>query len=109
MRQILMNLMTNATKFVDAARAPRIRIRSHEQDGHVTLWIEDNGIGIAAEHQERIFRLFERLHGNNIYPGTGVGLALVRKGAERMNGEAGVESEPGQGSRFWVRLPASQK
>lgn len=107
LRQILMNLVTNAVKFTDPARTPSIRIRSLEQAGQVTLWVEDNGIGIAPEHQERVFRLFERLHGNNSYPGTGVGLALVRKGAERMNGEAGVESEPGQGSRFWVRLPAA--
>jgi PAS domain S-box-containing protein len=107
LRQILMNLVANAVKFVDPSKTPTVRIWSREQTGRVTLWIEDNGIGIAPEHQERIFKLFERLHGTNAYPGTGVGLALVRKGAERMNGRVGVESERGQGSRFWVELPGA--
>jgi signal transduction histidine kinase/CHASE3 domain sensor protein len=71
----------------------------------VRLWIEDNGIGIALEHQQRIFRVFERLHGIESYPGTGIGLAIVRIGLERMGGYAGVESQAGQGSRFWIDLP----
>jgi signal transduction histidine kinase len=66
--------------------------------------VEDNGIGIAPEHRERIFRAFERLHGMQQYPGTGIGLAIVQKGALRLGGQAGVESEPGAGSRFWVEL-----
>jgi signal transduction histidine kinase len=66
--------------------------------------VEDNGIGIAAEHRERIFDVFERLHSSETYPGTGIGLAIVRKGLERMSGKVGVESEVGQGSRFWVEL-----
>ena len=79
----------------------------HTSNGHfVRLWVEDNGIGIAREHCERIFGLFERLHTSEAYPGTGIGLALVRKGAERMGGKAGVESAPERGSRFWVELPA---
>ena len=66
-----------------------------------------NGIGIAEEHCEKIFRLFERLHTPQAYPGTGIGLALVRKGVERMGGSAGVLSEPERGSRFWIDLPAA--
>ena len=73
----------------------------------VRLWVEDNGIGIAPEHQQRIFRIFERLHGIETYPGTGVGLAIVAKGMERMGGRFGVESEEGKGSRFWVELPGA--
>ncbi|MEG4506933.1 CHASE3 domain-containing protein [Microcoleus sp. F6_B4] len=70
----------------------------------VRLWVEDNGIGIAAEHQKRIFRVFERLHGIESYPGTGIGLAIVKKGVDRMGGQVGVESQLGQGSRFWIQL-----
>jgi signal transduction histidine kinase len=73
----------------------------------VRLWIEDNGIGIAPEYHERIFRMFERLHSMDAYPGTGIGLALVRKGVERMGGRVGVESAGVGGSRFWMDLPAA--
>jgi signal transduction histidine kinase len=107
LQQVLTNLLANAIKFVDPSRNPGIHIWSREEAGRVKLWIEDNGIGIAPEHQEKIFNLFERLHGNNAYPGTGVGLALVRKGTERMAGLVGLESQPGQGSRFWLELPAA--
>jgi signal transduction histidine kinase len=71
-------------------------------NGTVRIWIEDNGIGIDPNHQERIFQIFERLHTS--YPGTGTGLAIVRKGVERMGGKVGVISQPGRGSRFWVEL-----
>ncbi|MEG4853426.1 CHASE3 domain-containing protein [Microcoleus sp. B5-D4] len=70
----------------------------------IRLWVEDNGIGIALEHQKRIFRVFERLHGIESYPGTGIGLAIVKKGVDRMGGQVGVESQVGQGSRFWIQL-----
>ncbi|MGB7892630.1 MAG: CHASE3 domain-containing protein [Microcoleus sp.] len=70
----------------------------------IRLWVEDNGIGIALEHQKRIFRVFERLHGIESYPGTGIGLAIVKKGVDRMGGQVGVESQLGQGSRFWIQL-----
>jgi len=70
----------------------------------VRLWVEDNGIGIAPEHQKRIFRVFERLHGIESYPGTGIGLAIVQKAADRMGGQVGVESQLGHGSRFWIKL-----
>ncbi|MEG4092988.1 CHASE3 domain-containing protein [Microcoleus sp. Pol12B4] len=70
----------------------------------IRLWVEDNGIGITPEHQKRIFRVFERLHGIESYPGTGIGLAIVKKGVDRMGGQVGVESQVGQGSRFWIQL-----
>ena len=103
--QVVTNLIANAIKFVAPGVRPEVNIRS-EQRGHgVRLWVEDNGIGIEPEHQERIFRVFERLHGIENYPGTGIGLAIIRKGMERMNGTTGVESAFGQGSRFWIELP----
>jgi signal transduction histidine kinase len=104
--QVLANLLGNAMKFVAPGIAPRIVVRA-EQEGAdaVRLWIEDNGIGIPEPHQERIFGVFERLSPQDRYPGTGLGLAIVRRAVERMGGAVGVVSWPGQGSRFWVRLP----
>ncbi len=105
--QIVGNLITNAAKFVAAGTAPRLRIYAEPRDGMQRLWVEDNGIGIEEEYRERIFNVFERLHGQEHYSGTGIGLAIVRKGAERLGGRAGVEPGPDGGSRFWVDLPAA--
>jgi signal transduction histidine kinase len=105
--QVLVNLVSNAIKFVARGVEPRVEIRAEPRDGRVRLWVEDNGIGIAAEYHERIFRMFERLNRQEDYPGTGIGLAIVRKATERMGGTAGVESEPGRGSRFWIELEAA--
>ncbi|MEC4991702.1 MAG: PAS domain S-box protein, partial [Oscillatoria sp. PMC 1068.18] len=105
LNQVLMNLLTNAIKFVSPEVEPQVRIRTEEKNNLLYLWIEDNGIGIAPEHQEQIFRVFERLHGIESYPGTGIGLAIVRKGVYRLGGHCGVESTLGQGSRFWISLP----
>lgn len=102
--QVLANLVDNALKFAAPGVQPQVRLWAETKDEAVRLWVEDNGIGIALEHQERIFRIFERLHGQETYPGTGVGLAIVRRGVERMGGHVGVESEVGKGSRFWVQL-----
>jgi signal transduction histidine kinase len=104
LRQVLANLLANAVTYVPPGVRPHVRIRAEERGGRVRLWIEDNGIGIAPEHRERIFEVFERLHGTETYPGTGIGLAIVRRGMERMGGRAGVESEPGKGARFWIEL-----
>lgn len=106
--QVLVNLLSNAAKFVPAGEEPAVRVWGESRDGHVRLWVEDNGIGIAPEHQERIFNVFERLHGGETYPGTGIGLAIVRKGVERMGGSTGVDSEPGRGARFWIELPGAR-
>ena len=73
------------------------------------LWVEDNGIGIAPKNHERIFKIFERIHSAKEYDGTGIGLAIVHKAVERMGGQLGLESEVGQGSKFWIQLPAAEK
>ncbi|WP_309085679.1 PAS domain S-box protein [Chelativorans sp.] len=110
LQQVVVNLIENAVKFVPPDRRPHVRIHTETHGGAwVRLWVEDNGIGIAPEHQTRIFNIFERLHGQGSYEGTGVGLAVVRRASERLGGKAGVESEPGSGSRFWVDLPAASE
>ena len=81
-----------------------VTIRSDMMNGKVRLWFEDNGIGIDPRHHERIFEMFTRVHPEERYAGTGIGLAIVRKAVQRMNGEIGVESEAGKGSRFWLLL-----
>jgi signal transduction histidine kinase len=107
--QVVTNLLTNAVKFVASGVRPHVRVWAEERGEWVRLWAEDNGIGIAPEHQDRIFRVFERLHGSETYPGTGIGLAIVAKGMERMGGRAGVESTPGKGSKFWIELPKGDR
>jgi signal transduction histidine kinase len=105
LQQCLINLIGNALKFTAPGAVPQIRLRAETANGWVRLWVEDRGIGIAAEYCERIFRVFERLHGAEAYPGTGIGLAIVKKGVERMAGRTGVDSVSGHGSRFWIELP----
>jgi len=102
--QALTNLIQNAAKFVLPGKVPDIVIRCDASAGGVRLLVEDRGIGIAPEYHDRIFGLFQRLHEDRTYPGTGIGLAIVRKAMERMGGRAGVASEPGQGSTFWLEL-----
>jgi signal transduction histidine kinase/CheY-like chemotaxis protein/GAF domain-containing protein len=104
--QALGNLVSNACKFTELGRAPVVEIGAERIDGRVRLWVEDQGIGIEERHQPKLFGMFERLEPGR-YPGTGIGLAIVRKAAERMGGRAGVESEPGKGSRFWIELPSA--
>ena len=104
--QVVTNLISNAVTFVSEGERPRIRIRAEERGSWVRLWIEDNGIGIPAGQEERIFRVFERLTEGGTHPGTGIGLAIVRRGMERVGGRAGVETNPsGGGSSFWVDIP----
>jgi PAS domain S-box-containing protein len=103
--QCLTNLLGNAVKFVAPEQTPEITIRTESHGDAVRILVEDNGIGIAREHQVRIFGIFEQIHSSKVYEGTGIGLAIVRKAVERMGGSVGVVSEPGKGSRFWIELP----
>jgi signal transduction histidine kinase len=101
--QALANLLSNAIKFVPSGVEPKIRFWSEDHGEMARLWMEDNGVGISTEHRERIFRVFERLHGGR-FPGTGIGLSIVRKGIERMGGKVGLESDFGKGTKIWIEL-----
>ena len=105
LRQVVCNLLSNAIKFTAPGIDPVVELHAESRGRSVRLTVIDNGIGIAAGQHERIFKPFERLHGVEAYPGTGIGLAIAQKAIERMGGTIGVESRPGHGSRFWIELP----
>ncbi|VXC44169.1 CHASE3 domain-containing protein [Massilia sp. 9I] len=105
--QIVANLLTNAIKFVDQGVTPRIAISGSRDGRTVRLLISDNGIGIAPEHREHVFGVFERLHGHERYPGTGIGLAIVKKGLERMDGTVRIRNREGGGTTFELAMQAA--
>ena len=102
--QIVSNLLSNAVKFVEPGKRPSITIRGSVEGEMVRLCFEDNGIGISPEHQQQIFEIFGRVYPEKKYEGTGIGLAIVKKAAERMGGMVELESAPGVGSRFFLIL-----
>ncbi|HEV2696973.1 MAG TPA: PAS domain S-box protein [Terriglobales bacterium] len=103
--QVIYNLLSNALKFHKKDSFPQVCASAEEHDGVVRLNVRDNGIGIAPEHQERIWNVFERLYDRETYAGTGIGLAIVKRATDRMDGSSGVISHPGDGSTFWIELP----
>ena len=103
--QAVCNLLSNANKFTPPSVQPVLVVRSEARGDRRRLWVEDNGIGIDPADLDRIFRPFERLHTQDAYAGHGIGLAIVQRVVERVGGSVGVESQPGQGSRFWIELP----
>ena len=108
-RQLMQNLISNALKFHREGVVPEISIDATVTDAEVRLTVRDNGIGFDPRYSLRIFRVFERLHGRNEYPGTGIGLALCRKIAERHGGSIVANSEPAVSSTFTVILPIDQR
>ena len=103
--QIFQNLITNAVKFNNSEKK---RIEVGWQDGQedrIELFVRDNGIGIEPRYSEQIFRVFQRLHTQKAYEGTGIGLAVVKKAAAHLDGKVRLESTPGEGSTFFVEIP----
>ena len=103
LRQILQNLIGNALKF--CSQKPHIHVGAIQDGGMWRFFVRDNGIGIASEHLEKIFYIFQRLHSREKYPGTGIGLALCKKVTQKYGGQIWVESMPGKGSTFYFTLP----
>lgn len=102
--QCLANLLENAAKHVAPLVTPRIRIYSEDLGGQARLWVADNGIGINFSKQQQIAKMLQHSLKDAEYEETGIGLIIVRNAVERMGGQAGLESELGKGSRFWIQL-----
>jgi PAS domain S-box-containing protein len=103
--QIFMNLVDNGLKYHQPKVPPQVSLAYYEEGKDIIVSVSDNGIGIPTEYQEKIFNVFQRLHSEEEYPGTGIGLASVRKSVELLGGSVWVQSKPGLGSTFFVRLP----
>ncbi len=106
--QVFQNLIGNALKFRRPDTPPVVRVSARQMPGGWSIAIADNGIGIDPKYFERIFQMFQRLHGRGEYEGTGIGLALCKKIVERHGGRVSVESTPDQGTTFTVFLPDTQ-
>lgn len=104
--QVFANLLDNALKYRDPSRPLRVRISGQAEGGRVTYCVGDNGLGIAPDHQDKIWEMFHRLNPAGPVSGEGLGLNLVRRIVDRHRGRVWVESAPGQGSRFFLSLPA---
>ena len=105
--QVLFNLIGNGLKFYPKGESARVEVERRKDGKSVVITVRDHGIGIAADHQERIFKVFERLHSAATYPGTGIGLAIVKRGIARMGGTVRLQSAPGKGSTFYIALPSA--
>jgi PAS domain S-box-containing protein len=104
----LRNLLDNAIKFTAGRPDRTIEIGARRAQGHALFWVRDNGPGFDMRYHDRIFEIFQRLHRAEDYPGTGVGLAIVRKAVERMHGKVWAESAQGAGATFWIQLPEAE-
>jgi PAS domain S-box-containing protein len=110
LQMVFANLLDNAVKFVRPGQAPIVRVWAEDvppatPPAQARIWIEDNGIGVSAEHFKRVFQPFETLNRAGSFEGTGIGLAIVKRTIDRLNGRVGLESTENVGSRFWIELP----
>lgn len=101
----LRNLIQNAVKYTRDASVPRIEILAQRSDAGLTISVRDNGVGFDMQYHDKIFKVFQRLYREEEYPGTGIGLALVRKAIDRFGGRVWADSRPGEGATFFITLP----
>jgi light-regulated signal transduction histidine kinase (bacteriophytochrome) len=109
LEHVLQNLIGNAIKFRRDDEPPRVHVRAVRRGEWWQLSVRDNGIGIDQQYSDKVFAIFQRLHGRGKYPGTGLGLAIAKKIIERHGGRIWFESVPGEGSTFHFTLPAERK
>jgi PAS domain S-box-containing protein len=103
--QVWVNLLSNAVKYSQKVDAPRIEIRGRRDGANIVYSVKDNGVGFDMRHYGKLFGVFERLHSREDFPGTGVGLAIVRRIVNRHGGRVWAESAPGAGATFFFSLP----
>jgi signal transduction histidine kinase len=106
--QIFINLLDNALTYRQPGVPTQITVGCRKESGYVVISVADNGIGIAQRHHEKIFNIFQRLHTEEEYPGTGIGLAIVRKSVDLLGGRIWLESQVSVGTTFYVRLPLEE-
>ena len=109
MMQLLQNIISNGLKFQAPNVSPKITIKSREKKDHYLISITDNGIGIPAENQHKVFSMFERLHSKTEYEGTGIGLSTCKKIVNNLGGKIWLNSKEGQGTTFFFTLPKAEK
>ncbi|AKD58491.1 sensor histidine kinase [Spirosoma radiotolerans] len=105
LKQVFQNLLSNGLKYRRTGVAPHIQIRAVDEGNQFRFTVRDNGIGIEAKYYDRVFQIFQRLHGRNEYPGTGIGLATCKKVIDIYGGQIGLDSTVGVGTTFFVVIP----